>query len=136
VKRRAFVAAVGGASLLGAGCLGRSGADPTPEVDVIEVENHRREEGSEFSVRVTDGEETLFEEVGSLGPAGSGESAVAFADPVADPGAYEVVVEVGDEAANVETAEWVSGDETCLRLVFYLGPRSLHWEHTSYQRCA
>lgn len=135
MNRREFVAAACCVPL-GAGCLGRGAADPTPEIDVIEVENHRRGERHEFAVRVLDGESVVFEETGSLGPAGSGESAVAFEDPVADPGAYEVVVEIGGEATSVETAKWVGGDETCLRLVAYLGARSLHWEHTSYQRCA
>jgi hypothetical protein len=135
MNRREFVAAACCVPVVGAGCLGRSDPTATPEVDVIELENHRRDRRYEFHVRVLDDETVVYEETPELGSAGSGAGAVAFEDPVAGSGAYDVEVAVDGESASVETERLVDGDEECLGLVFYLGARSLHWEHTSYRRC-
>lgn len=136
MNRREFVAvtccAVTG---VGVGCLSRDEPEPVPEIAAIELENHRREDGDEFAVRIEDGDDVVVDETYDLGPAGSGESAVALEDPVADPGDYTVLVEVDEYAATAETAEMISGDDRCLGLRFYLGDTTLHLEHRSYQQC-
>lgn len=136
MKRRTFLAtacsALAGAT---AGCLSGTDPAPAPAIAVLELENHRRDRGYEFAVRVTEGESVVLEDRRHLGPAGSGESAAAYRDPVAEPGAYAVTVAVEDRSVTVETADLVSPGTDCLGLQFYLGARTLHAEHRTYRRC-
>lgn len=133
MKRRAFAATVG--CLLGAGCLDEDEPKVEAEIAFLELENHRRDEGYEFAVRIEDASEVVFEETPRLGPAGSGSSAVAFEDPVSGSGAYAVRVEAGDHSATADAQDLISESEPCLGLRFYLGQRTLHAEHLSFQRC-
>lgn len=136
MDRRKFVAATCCVLTgVGAGCLSGDEPEPLPRVAFVELENHRREESYEFAVRIEDGDDVVLDETYDLGPAGSGESAVALEDPVAEPGDYTVLVEVGEYAATAETAEMISGDDRCLGLRLYLGDTTLHLEHRSYQQC-
>jgi hypothetical protein len=90
MDRRAFVVASCGVLGVLAGCSGTDNPEPEARIDALELENHRRETGYEFTARIEDGAERLFEETRFLGPAGSGEEAIVFEEPVDGPGTYTV----------------------------------------------
>lgn len=138
MDRRTLLGALGGVACgVTAGCLSTPDADPVPDLAVLELENHRTD-GHEFAVRIEAKEEdertVVFAETRRLGPAGSGDSAVAFERPV-EPGAYSVRVRTAGYSATAETDALVSADEPCLRLLFALGHETLHLEHYTYERC-
>lgn len=134
MRRRSFLAttttALSGVLI---GC--QTAAEPDAEIDAIKLENHRRDETHEFTVRIERAEETVFEETRRLQPAGSGDSTAFFEQPVANAGSYHVHVEVDGYTASPETDDLVARGETCLYLQFYLGATTLHWEHTGYDKC-
>lgn len=133
---REFLGAASGAfCVTAAGCLSTNDTDPEPRLLWVELENHRRKSGYEFTVRIEEDESTVFEATRELGPAGSGEDATVIENPVADSGRYSVHAETGDHSVTVETAPRVSSDEPCLGLQFYLGASALNAEHTSYSEC-
>lgn len=136
MDRRAFVAASSGA-LCGilAGCLNAAEPDPEARIDALELENQRCEAGYEFTARIDEGGERVFEATRSLGPAGSGEEVVVFEDPVDGPGTYSMRVAAGDHTATVDTRDYVEADTACLRLDFYLGDATLHAEPIAYDQC-
>lgn len=133
MDRRAFLATAG--VVVCAGCVSDEGARPSPEIHAVRLENHRRDTGYDFTVRIEDADEIAFEKMRRLGPAGEGEAYADFERPVADPGDYTVRVEAGGHSARIETETAASEDEPCLHLEFYLGASTLHAEHVSYQRC-
>ncbi len=135
MDRRAFVVASCG--VLGAltGCFGTDDPEPEARIDALELENHRRETGYEFTARIEDGAERLFEETRVLGPAGSGEEAIVFEEPVDGSGTYTVRVDAGEHTATVDTRDYIEDDSACLRLDFYLGATSLQAEPTAYDQC-
>jgi hypothetical protein len=135
MDRRGFVAVSGGVLGLLAGCLGPAEPEPEARIEAIELANHRREKGYEFTARIEDGETRLFEETRSLGSAGSGESVVVLEKPVDDPGTYTVRVDAGEHTATVDMADYLKDDTACLRLDFYLGDGTLHAEPIAYDRC-
>ncbi|MEF8826086.1 MAG: hypothetical protein V5A27_07075 [Halapricum sp.] len=136
MRRRKVLAAVGGAfSSIGVGCLSRDSLGPDTEIAAIELENQRRDGGYEFTVRIERGDETVFEESRQLDQAGSGNSTAVFEQPVEVASTHEVHVQAGEYAANVTTENLISGEETCISLRFYLVASTLHWDHTSYERC-
>jgi hypothetical protein len=136
MQRRKVLAAVGGVpSSIGAGCLSRDSVEPDAEIAVIELENQRRDDGYEFTVRIERGDGTVFEESRQLDQAGSGNSTAVFEQPVEVASTHEVHVQAGEYEANVTTENLISGKETCISLRFYLGASTLHWDHTSYERC-
>lgn len=117
-----------------AGCLTFGDAEPEPEIAVLEIANHRRDESYDFRLEIEDEEEVALAETYSLGPAGAGDSERVLEAPVR-PGAYTVRVDVDGESATAETRALISDDEPCLRLEFYLGAETLHLEHRTYDQC-
>lgn len=135
MKRRKLVGTIccflsGGST----GCLAEDESEPRAEITSLELENHRRDESYAFTIQIEDGGETVFDETHRLDPAGSGNDAIVIDDPV-DPGVYSVRVDVDEYSASGETQELISGEQTCLRLQFHLGPETLHMEHQLYDRC-
>lgn len=136
MQRREVLAAVGGALLgIGAGCLSRDSVESDAEIDAIELENQRRDDDYEFTVRIKRGDETVFEESRQLDQAGSSNSTAVFEQPVEDSSTYEVHVQAGEYEANVTTENLISDGGSCIYLRFYLVASTLHWDHTSYERC-
>jgi len=141
MKRRTFV---GGTCCLfvgtSAGCVTGSRTEPNPEIGLLEVENHRRDGSYVFTIEIIDNDHTddedivVFHETQRLGPAGSGNSAVVFENPI-EPGQHTVHVDVDGYSASAETGELISDDQTCLRLQFYLGTETLHVETKLYDQC-
>ena len=136
MERRGFVAAscVAACGVL-AGCLGGDESPSEARIDALELENHRRDEGYDFAVRVESEGVTVLETTRSLGPAGSGDEVVVFEEPIEGPGTYSVRVEASEHTATVDTRDYVEPGTACLRLEFYLGETTLHTEHTAYDRC-
>jgi hypothetical protein len=135
MDRRAFVAASCGVLGVLAGCSGASGPDQKARIDALELENHHRDAGYEFTARIDEGGERVFEATRSLGPAGSGEEVAVFEEPVDGSGTYSMRVEADGDVATVDTRDYVEGDAACLRLGFYLDAATLHWEHVTYDQC-
>lgn len=115
-----------------AGCLFGGDSEPNARIALLELENHE-EESHEFTVQI-EAETVVFEETLRLGPAGSGDDATGFEDPV-EPGRYTVRAHAAGSSATVEAGALVSDDEPCLRLRFYLANEILHAERQSYDRC-
>lgn len=116
-----------------AGCLAADESEPEPVIDSLKLENHRQTEGYEYTVQIENEEEFVFEESQRLGPAGSGNDATAFEDPV-DPGAYTVRVTADEYSATAKTQALVADEKPCLRFKFHLSSKTLHMEHRSYNR--
>lgn len=141
MKRRGFV---GGTCCLfagmSAGCVTESSSEPDPEIGLIEVKNDRQDESYVLTIEIIDmdyfdnEEVVVFNERQRLGPAGSGNSAVVFENPV-EPGEYTVCVDVGEYSASAETRGLIEHEQPCLRLQFYLGTETLHMEPQLYDRC-
>jgi hypothetical protein len=125
--RNAGIAAIGGL----AGCL-TDDTEPKAVIEHIRLENHRRETGYVFTVRILEEDEVLFEEIRELGAAGEGNAYADFESPLSSPGQYTIQVDVDGDSANVDTQSLISESKECLRLQFYLGASTLHHEHTSY----
>ncbi|WP_080510136.1 hypothetical protein [Halorubrum distributum] len=127
--RTAGIAAIGSLT----GCL-TNDTEPKAVIEHLRLENHRREKGYEFTVRIREGDEILFEEKHQLEPAGEGKAYADFESPLSEPGQYSIQVDVDGDSAHVNTQDLISESKTCLRLQFFLGASTLHYEHTSY-RC-
>ncbi|MFP9193602.1 hypothetical protein [Natronosalvus vescus] len=116
-----------------AGCLDEEPEPkPEPRIEYLEIQNHRHDEGDVFTVLITEHGETVFEDHVELAAGDPRESVVLYEDPVVEPGDYEVVVEVAEHKASVETKQVVSPEEDCLYLDFYLGSTTLHVEYTTW----
>ncbi|WP_435365404.1 hypothetical protein [Haloarchaeobius sp. DYHT-AS-18] len=134
MDRRTFVEGLGCVFCgLTAGCLTANEPEPTAEIALLELENHRRDESQEFSVRIAD-DEVVFERSPRLGPAGSGTDAVVYENPV-EPGTYTVKVAAAGHSVTAETSDLRTEEHSCLRLQCYLGETTLHMEHGVYERC-
>lgn len=117
-----------------AGCLTHGDPEPEPEIAVLEIANHRRDERYEFILEIEDEEGVVLAETYTLGPAGAGDSERVLEAPVS-PGSHTVRVDVDGESATAKTRALTSDDEPCLRLEFYLGAETLHLEHRTYDQC-
>lgn len=136
MQRRTVLAAAGCVFFgVGVGCLSATSTDPDARIHDVELQNHRRDESPEYSVRIDRDGKTVFEQAGSLEPAGSGDSTDVFDRPVDGPGTYEVVVRAAGDEASPETSALVSGDQACLGLTFYLTETALQWDHRAYDEC-
>ena len=131
-SRRKFLRTASIASLGSlAGCL-TTDTEPEAVIEHIRLENHRREKGYVFTVRIREDDEVRFEEHRQLEPAGEGQAYADFESPLSEPGQYSIQVDVGGDSASVDSQALVSESQACLSLKFFLGASTLHWERTSY----
>lgn len=133
MKRRRFLPLVA-LSPLGAGCLDRA---PLPLLDSLWLVNDR-DEPHEATVTIDEDGDRLYERTFRLGDGDGGRPAnLTEASPVEGPGRYVVTARMdGERTIEVETADFVDGQENCLTVRFtFLNNGSTDWWTRSYREC-
>jgi hypothetical protein len=132
MKRRALLS-VSAATLFG-GCLGVGGSQPQPRLAWIWLRNDRTDPYDVDVVVEADGE-SVFADTYQVG-ATSETANINIDDPVGEPGNYVVRATMDGETREVEIAEFVDGDETCVGVRFsLLNNGSVEYWTKSMQQC-
>lgn len=132
MERRALLSACAVCAV--SGCLG---IDQPPQARLawIWLRNDRKQQ-YEVDVTVEDGAETVFSDAYQLPPADSETVDLRETSPVEGPGQYVVRATMDGETREVDTTEFVDGDEDCIGVRFsLLNNGSVDYWTKSMQRC-
>lgn len=132
MRRRSFVSAVPAGLVASTGCLGSD--EQLSRLAWINLQNHREEE---YGVKVTveDDDGIVFSNTYHLGT--DDETGKIFEEnPVDGEGAYVVHATLDDEEREVDTTDFIDGDETCIGVQFnLLNNGSVDYDTKSMQEC-
>ena len=132
MKRRALLSS--SVAIAVGGCLGFDGPRQ-PRLAWIWLRNDRQQR-YEVDVTVEDGDETVFSDAYQLPAAESETVDIRETSPVEGPGRYVVRATMDGETREVDTTEFVDGDENCIGVRFSLLDNGSvdHWTK-SMQQC-
>ncbi len=132
MRRRTFVSAVTVGLVVGTGCLGSD--DQLTKLAWINLQNHREEE-YDVEVTVEDDDEIVFSNTYHFGTDDE-TGKVLEENPVNGEGEYVVQATLDGEEREVDTTDFIDGDETCIGVRFnLLNNGSVDYETKSMQEC-
>lgn len=131
MKRRALLSSL---AIALSGCLG-GGDPPRSRLAWIWLQNDR-EERYAVDVTVEDDGQTVYADTVQLPPGGSETTDVRATSPVEGPGRYVVRATMDGETREVDTTDYVDGEEDCVGVRFtLLDNGSVDYWTKSMQEC-